>query len=84
MMKRAADLTKRADSNQKLLLVRGIERVGFRANIKKTNIFLTGLLFFTAFVVIVVLIVSAFRGITELLVKHGKIKGERFQEFRNG
>ncbi|OGE55789.1 hypothetical protein PENARI_c004G07587 [Penicillium arizonense] len=84
IMKRAAGLFKRTDSNQKLVVVRGIDRVGFRSNIEETNIFLTGLIFFAVFVVIVVIIVAAFKGITELLVKHGKMKSDRFQDFRNG
>jgi hypothetical protein len=45
---------------------------------------LTGLIFFAAFTVIVVLIVAAFKGITELLVRNGKMKSDRFQDFRNG
>lgn len=85
MVKRATGMAKRADpKNQRLLVVRGIDRVGFRANIEETNIFLTGLIFFAAFTCIVVIIVAAFKGITELLVKHGKMKSERFQDFRNG
>jgi hypothetical protein len=84
MVKRATGMVKRSDSNQKLLVIRGIDRVGFRADIEETNIFLTGLIFFAAFTCIVVLIVAAFKGITELLVKHGKMKSERFQDFRNG
>ncbi|KAJ5990024.1 hypothetical protein N7522_010231 [Penicillium canescens] len=84
IMKRAAGLFKRTDSNQKLIVVRGIDRVGFRSNIEETNIFLTGLIFFAVFVVFVVIIVAAFKGITELLVKHGKMKSDRFQDFRNG
>ncbi|CAG8932459.1 unnamed protein product [Penicillium salamii] len=84
LVKRATGMARRADSSQKLLVIRGIERVGFRANIEETNIFMTGLIFFAAFVIIVVLIVAAFKGITELLVKHGKMKPERFQDFRNG
>jgi hypothetical protein len=85
LVKRATGMVKRADSkNQKLLVIRGIDRVGFRAGIEETNIFLTGLIFFAAFTVIVVLIVAAFKGITELLVRNGKMKSDRFQDFRNG
>lgn len=84
LIKRATGMVKRADSSQKLLVIRGIDRVGFRADIEESNIFLTGLIFYAAFVVIVVLIVAAFKGITELLVKNGKMKSDRFQDFRNG
>lgn len=80
----APKLMKRADSGQKMVVVRGIDRVGFRANIEETNIFLTGLIFFVVFVCIVVIIVASFKGICELLVKQGKMKSDKFQDFRNG
>ncbi|KXG53086.1 TRP-like family [Penicillium griseofulvum] len=84
IVKRASGLIKRSETSQKLLVIRGIERVGFRANMEETNIFLTGLIFFSVFTCIVVIIVAAFKGITELLVRHGKMKSDRFQDFRNG
>ena len=64
--------------------VRGIERVGFRAGIESTNIFMTGYVFFLAFVIFVVLGVCIFKGVCELLVRGGRMKGEKFQDFRNG
>jgi hypothetical protein len=83
--KRASSIAKRSDQEaQKLTVIRGIDRVAFRASMEETNVFLTGLIFFSVFVVFVVIIVAAFKGITELLVKHGKMKSERFQDFRNG
>lgn len=85
LIKRAAHpLSKRNTSSQKLMVVRGIDRVGFRAYIEETNIFLTGLIFFVVFVCIVVIIVTSFKGICELLVKHGHMKSDKFQDFRNG
>lgn len=91
MAKRAyAQMLKRSNSNSgvaettKLIIVKGIKRVGFRAKIEATNIFLTGLIFFIAFVVIVALAVALFKGICELAVKAGWLKGHKFQEFRNG
>lgn len=66
------------------VVVRGIERVGFRAKIELTNIFLTGYIFFLIFVVAVVLGVIIFKLICELLVKMGRMKGDKFQDFRNG
>ena len=65
-------------------VLRGIKRVGFRAGIETTNIFLTGLAFFIAFVVIVTLCVALFKGACEVAVRAGWLKGEKFQEFRNG
>ncbi|CAI7602199.1 unnamed protein product [Penicillium discolor] len=84
IVKRATGMVKRADTSQKLLVIRGIDRVGFRAGMEETNIFLTGLIFFAVFTCIVVIIVAAFKGITELLVKNGQMKSDRFQDFRNG
>ncbi|KAJ5811778.1 hypothetical protein N7474_008079 [Penicillium riverlandense] len=83
-LKRATTyLTKRESSGtQKLVVVRGISRVGFRANIEETNVFLTGLIFFFVFVLLVMIIVISFTGICELLVRYGKIKSDNFQEFR--
>ena len=68
----------------KLIIIRGIQRVGFQAEIELTNIFLTGLIFFMVFLVVVTLAVAAFKGICELLVRTGRLKGDKFQDFRNG
>ena len=67
-----------------LTILKGIKRVGFRANIETTNIFLTGLAFFVAFVVLVAVCVTLFKVFCELAVKAGWLKGEKFQDFRNG
>ncbi|PYH87572.1 DUF907 domain protein [Aspergillus ellipticus CBS 707.79] len=66
------------------VIVRGIERVGFHAGIESTNIFMTGLIFFVVFVALVMVIVGLFKLTCELLVKNGKMKSDKFQEFRNG
>ncbi|KAJ5638055.1 hypothetical protein N7490_007934 [Penicillium lividum] len=84
LMKRGLKILGKRDSSQKVQVVRGIDRVGFRAGIEETNIFLTGLIFFVVFVFIVIIIIAAFKGICELLVKHGRMKGDTFQDFRNG
>lgn len=68
----------------KTIVVRGIERVGFRARIELTNIFLTGYSFFVIFVVFVVILVLAFKGILALLARSGRMKSDKFQDFRNG
>lgn len=81
LLKRAGDENPAQNSQT---VVRGIERVGFRAGIENTNIFLTGLIFFVFFVFVVLLLVAAFKGICELLAKSGKMKSDKFQDFRNG
>ncbi|KAK3112084.1 putative flavin carrier protein 3 [Teratosphaeriaceae sp. CCFEE 6253] len=97
LMKRAAyqihDSILRARSNAggspstdtaNTVIVRGIQRVGFRAGIEVTNIFLTGYIFFMIFVVVVIIGVLLFKLCCELLVKMGRMKGEKFQDFRKG
>ncbi|KAI7518156.1 TRP-domain-containing protein, partial [Hortaea werneckii] len=66
------------------ITIHGIQRVGFRDGIEVTNIFLTGYIFFVVFVMFVVLGVLIFKLFCELLVKMGKMKGDKFQDFRNG
>ena len=66
------------------IVVRGMKRVAFRAGIESTNLFMTGLVFFVIFVVMVILGVAAFKGICELCVKAGYFKSDKFQDFRNG
>lgn len=70
--------------NQNRVVLRGIERVGFRAHIEETNIFFTGYSFFIVFVILVTLGVIAFKFICEGLVKSGKMKSDQFVDFRNG
>lgn len=80
-------LTKRASDDMdttKVVIVRGIERVGFRAQIEHTNIFLTGLIFFMVFVVFTAIGVALFKGLCEVAVKAGWLKGNKFEEFRTG
>ncbi|KAF2139260.1 uncharacterized protein K452DRAFT_328181 [Aplosporella prunicola CBS 121167] len=78
-------LAKRSASDEtSTVTVRGIERVGFRANIELTNIFLTGYAFFLIFVLFVILGVCLFKGLLEGLAKGGQLSGNKFQEFRNG
>ncbi|OJJ82911.1 transient receptor potential ion channel family protein [Aspergillus glaucus CBS 516.65] len=89
LMKRAAEplLKREAESQkatQKTTIVRGIKRVGFEAGIEETNIFLTGLIFFIFFVAVVMIIVAIFKGVCEILAKNGKMKSDKFSDFRNG
>jgi hypothetical protein len=66
------------------LVLHGIERVGFKARIETTNIFFTGYTFFIIFVLFTVIGVLAFKFICEGLVKAGKMKSDKFVDFRNG
>lgn len=79
-------LVKRATNSEtaKVVVVQGITRVGFRAQIEPTNIFMTGLIFFMIFVVIISMGVALFKVFCEVAVKAGWFKGSKFEEFRNG
>lgn len=89
---RAANILARAstytdsttDSAGSTVVVRGIQRVGFRSGIEVTNIFLTGYIFLLVFVIFVVIGVVAFKFILEGLVRAGRLKHDQFQDFRNG
>lgn len=65
-------------------VVKGINRVAFRAGMEATNLFLTGLIFFCVFVTFVIIGVLAFKGICELCIKKKWMRGDTFLEFRNG
>lgn len=86
----ARDLVPRTNSDSELneqsstVVVSGIERVGFMAGIEETNIFMTGLIFFMIFVAFVVLFVAMFKGFCEMAAKWEWMKGDKFQDFRNG
>lgn len=85
LTRRQSTSSSSSDSSQPdVVIVRGIERVGFKAGIEPTNIFLTGYIFFMIFVVVTVLAVIAFKFICEALVKGGHLKNNKFQDFRNG
>jgi hypothetical protein len=80
-------VTRRAAANDydgHILTVRGIERVGFRADIELSNIFMTGYIFLIIFIAAVILGLVIFKFILEALVKSGKVKNDKFQEFRTG
>ncbi|KZL78648.1 calcium-related spray protein [Colletotrichum tofieldiae] len=63
-------------------IVYGIQRVAFKARIETTNLFLTGLIVYCAFVLFTVLGVAAFRYGTEIAAKNNWTKRDRFLEFR--
>lgn len=82
LAKRASPASQTATSSN--TVIRGIERVGFRADIEMTNIFMTGLIFFVVFVALVMLMVALFKGACEVAAQNGMLKSDKFQDFRNG
>ena len=91
VMRAAHEISKRLNNGGsststagKVVVVRGIGRVGFRAKIETTNIFLTGLVFFIIFVFLTAVCVALFKAFCELAVKAGWFKGDKFEDFRTG
>ena len=88
LMRAAHALSKRLNNTSstaaKVVIVSGIKRVGFRAKIEPTNIFLTGLIFFMIFVFLTAVCVMLFKGFCEFAVKAGWFKGDKFEDFRTG
>lgn len=76
-------LAKRADGDSSRgVVVRGIERVAFQANIEATNLFLTGIIIFITFVFGTVIAIAGFNGACQVLAKKGMIQRDRFGDFR--
>ncbi|RAL02476.1 transient receptor potential ion channel family protein [Aspergillus ibericus CBS 121593] len=80
------DLFKRAyaqseTANARTSVVRGISRVGFKAHIEGTNIFLNGFIFFVFFVAVVMILVAALKAGSYFLAKKGTVKSDKFGDF---
>ncbi|KAI4106189.1 MAG: hypothetical protein LQ339_003187 [Xanthoria mediterranea] len=84
LVQRSSDVGAVAATQTKPVIVHGIERVGFRARIESTNIFLTGIIFFMVFVTFTAAGVALFKAFCEGAVKAGWFKGDKFEDFRNG
>lgn len=84
LIKRAGGPTGAATQPAKVVIVQGIKRVGFRAHIEITNIFLTGVIFFIVFIAFTALGVALFKAFCEAAVKAGWFKSDKFEDFRNG
>lgn len=65
-------------------IVRGIDRVGFRAGIEQTNIFMTGLIFFVFVLFMATILVALTKAILDGIARAGWSKSDKFSEFRNG
>lgn len=70
----------KAEAPKSDVVIRGIERVGFRAGIEVTNIFLTGLVFLVVFVAIVIL-ASLLKTGYEVFIKSKSSKRHSFKGF---
>lgn len=65
-------------------IVKGIQRVAFRAKIESTNLFMTGLTFFYVFAVIASILVVLFKLGVEVAARYRWINSETFSDFRHG
>ncbi|ETI24838.1 hypothetical protein G647_04208 [Cladophialophora carrionii CBS 160.54] len=83
LAKRQSSATTTATADN-VKVVRGIDRVGFRAGIEQTNIFMTGLIFFVFILFMVAVLVALTKVILDGCAKAGWMRSERFLEFRNG
>jgi hypothetical protein len=81
LAKRATD---EAEDVATTKVVRGIDRVGFRAGIEQTNIFMTGLIFFVFILFLAAVLVALAKAILDGCAKAGWMKSDKFLEFRNG
>ncbi|ANB11424.1 FAD transporter FLC2 [Sugiyamaella lignohabitans] len=68
----------------KTLVLRGMERVAYLANIELSSLFLTGLTFFVVLGIFCVLAIAIVKGVIELLAKTGSIHPDKFASFRQG
>ncbi|KAH3684857.1 hypothetical protein WICPIJ_004160 [Wickerhamomyces pijperi] len=66
----------------KILILRGIERVAYLANIELSNFFLTGVVIFLVFLFVVVILIMSFKAAVELLARSNVISKHKFEEFR--
>ncbi|KAE8394338.1 hypothetical protein BDV23DRAFT_179820 [Aspergillus alliaceus] len=58
------------------IVIRGIQRVGYKARIESTNIFLTGLIFFLFFATLAMFCIAIANVGYKVLVRSGKVKGD--------
>lgn len=70
------------DLTSKTLVLRGIQRVSYLADIEISNFFLTGIVFFLFFVFVVLICVMSFKAIIELCIRSNVMKQHRFPDFR--
>lgn len=70
------------DLASKTLVVRGMTRVAYLADIELSNLFLTGITFFVILGLFIILVLAAFKGIIELLIKMGAFNHDKFMDYR--
>lgn len=66
----------------KTLVLRGVQRVSYLANIEISNLFMTGIIFFLFIGFVLIFLISIFKGFCEILIRSGTLKEHRFANFR--
>ncbi|KAE8553890.1 putative flavin carrier protein 3 [Talaromyces marneffei ATCC 18224] len=95
VQKRSWDLSKRAFHTltaratddtmySGITVIKGILRVGFRAHIEPSNIFMTGLIFLAAAFITAILLIFMFKLYIKVAIKWEWMSPGAFHEFRNG
>lgn len=70
------------DYSSKVLVLRGMQRVAFLANIEITSLFITGVTFIVIFTLFILIILLAIKVFTEILAKSNVIRHGRLADFR--
>lgn len=73
---------KSSNLNSKILVLRGIQRVAYLAKIEITDLFMTSIIFLLFFAFVVVVCISAFKAVVEILVRSKIMNEGRFGEYR--
>lgn len=76
------DETNTTALTSKILVLRGIQRVAYLASIEITSLFFTGMVFTIFFAFVLVVCLSIFKAIIELLIRANVIKDVKFSEYR--
>ncbi|CDK24914.1 unnamed protein product [Kuraishia capsulata CBS 1993] len=71
-----------SDVGDKILVLRGIQRVAYLANIEISNLFLTGITFFLIIALFLLVILSFFKAFVELLIRTNAIPANKFHGYR--
>ena len=70
------------DLSAKILVLRGIQRVAYLAGIEITSFFMTGIIFLLFFAFVMVVALSLFKAIIEILVRSKVMNEGKFNEYR--
>lgn len=73
---------KESSMANKVLVLRGIQRVAYLSKIEITNLYMTGIIFLLFFAFVVVVCMMFFKAVIEILVRSKKMNEGKFAEYR--